>query len=108
MLKHEKGRTKMPSQEAASKSGDSSVARPNFCAGSTSGGCASTSVSLTSLPAAVPVPYLIRKGVDESCGVQGSPQSAIFHECTALQKQSGSPQRGSQQRTLKVLLVLYT
>lgn len=57
----------MPSQEAASKSGDSSVARPNFWPASCSGGSASVSVSLTSLPAAVPVPYFMVKRSTEPC-----------------------------------------
>lgn len=60
-------RTRMPSQEAASKSGDTSVARPKLWPGSTSGGCASVSVSLTSLPAAMPVPYFMVKGAGVPC-----------------------------------------
>ena len=61
------GRTKMPSQEAASKSGDAWLARPNVCAGSSSGGCASVSVSCASLPLTVPVPYFMVKAAAAPC-----------------------------------------
>ena len=61
------GRTKMPSQEAASKSGDAWLARPNVCAGSSSGGCASVSVSCASLPLTVPVPYFMVNAAAAPC-----------------------------------------